>query len=357
MINLKNMGPTAFKRYIKDKQIVIFGAGRALDSCLDIYFENENVLFVVDNNEKLWNIKHVFNNKEYTIFPVKELIKAYKENNNLICFINSPFYANEIVEQLDGINELSGLECYLSIVMRNTIEKIKPWNFTNGPQLIPKKIHYIWVGGNELPDEFKENIESWRKYNPDYEIIRWDESKLNIEDCEYVKQAYKKKEWAFVSNYMRLKIIYENGGVYLDTDVEAVANFDVLLQDEAFFNMGCADRINNGCGFGSIPGNKTILKMIEKYNSIKIDKSDSYSSKVQGHIILNSILRKKGFHIQNQYEKNTSGEVVYPNEVMSPLKNMYTKKTISIHKESGTWKSELEHNSKLIVLEKRLYGG
>ena len=344
MINLKNMGPTAFKRYIKDKQIVIFGAGRALDSCLDIYFENENVLFVVDNNKKLWNTEHVFNNKEYTIFPVKELIKAYKENNKLICFINSPFYANEIVKQLDGINELSELECYLSIVMRKTIEEIKPWSFTNGPQLIPKKIHYIWVGGNELPDEFKENIESWRKYNPDYEIIRWDESKLNVEDCEYVKQAYKKKEWAFVSNYLRLKVIYENGGIYLDTDVEAVANFDVLLNDKAFFNMGCADRVNNGCGFGAVKSNKTIAKMLRRYSSITRDDLNNKSSKLQGHIILNSVLRESGFVIDNQYQKNKRNEVLYPNEVMSPFddKKEKNKKTVSIHKESGTWKSEEE---------------
>lgn len=344
MIKIKNMGPAAFKDYIKDKSIVIFGAGRALDSCLDIYFENANILFIVDNNESLWNTSHEFNTKNYIICSVKELVKAYIDNNKLICFINSPFYAKEIVDQLDSIPELDGLECYLSVVMRNTIEEINPWEFTNGPQFIPKKIHYIWIGGKALPDEFKRNIETWRKFNPDYEIIRWDESNLKFDDCDYVKQTYENKEWAFVSNYLRLKVIYENGGIYLDTDVEAVANFDVLLNDEAFFNMGCADRVNNGCGFGAVKHNNIVGKMLRQYVLITGDDLNKKSSKLQGHIILNTVLRIAGFRIENQYQKNKRNEVLYPNEVMSPLdkKQRRSNKTISIHRESGTWRSAEE---------------
>ncbi|SFI08596.1 Glycosyltransferase sugar-binding region containing DXD motif-containing protein [Pseudobutyrivibrio sp. OR37] len=341
MVTLKNMGPVAFKNYIKDKEIVIFGAGRALDSCLDIYFENENVLFVVDNNDGLWNTEHEFNGKIYMIYSLNNLIKAYKTNKNLICYIDSPFYANEVVEQLDAIPELDELECYLSIIMRNTFEEIKPWEFTKGPQLIPKKIHYIWVGGKELPGEFKKNIESWRKYNPDYEIIRWDESNYDFCKDEYTKLAFTSRAWGFVPNLARLDIINKYGGIYLDTDVEAIANFDILLKDKSFFNMGSGEMVSRGCGFGSISNADIIQEMID-YICVSIRDTGGEFKKTQDHTFSHPVLKKYGFEIINQYQKKDE-IVLYPREVMSPLTiegmpNMITEKTVSLHKEVGSWK-------------------
>lgn len=77
--------------------------------------------------------------------------------------------------------------------------------------MIPKKIHYCWFGGNPLPDDVKKYIESWKKYCPDYEIIRWDESNYDIHKNRYVEQAYKEEKWAFLTDYVRLDVIYEHG--------------------------------------------------------------------------------------------------------------------------------------------------
>ena len=85
--------------------------------------------------------------------------------------------------------------------------------------MIPKKIHYCWFGGNPLPEDIKRYIESWKKYCPDYELIRWDESNYDVHKNTYVEQAYQNKKWAFLTDYARLDIIYEYGGIYLDADV------------------------------------------------------------------------------------------------------------------------------------------
>ena len=90
--------------------------------------------------------------------------------------------------------------------------------------MIPKIIHYCWFGGKELPIEVKKCIASWRKMCPDYEIIRWDESNFDVGQHPFVREAYKAKVWAFVSDYARLKVVYDNGGIYLDTDVETLRN-------------------------------------------------------------------------------------------------------------------------------------
>ena len=88
--------------------------------------------------------------------------------------------------------------------------------------MIPKIIHYCWFGGKELPELAKYCLASWEKYCPDYEIIRWDESNFDLNENSYVKEAYEHKKWAFITDYVRLKALYEIGGIYMDTDVELV---------------------------------------------------------------------------------------------------------------------------------------
>ena len=87
--------------------------------------------------------------------------------------------------------------------------------------MIPKVLHYIWFGGSELPELERKCIESWSKIMPDWEIRRWDESNFDINQCEFCREAYASKKWAFVSDYARYRILYSEGGILLDTDVEA----------------------------------------------------------------------------------------------------------------------------------------
>ena len=87
---------------------------------------------------------------------------------------------------------------------------------------IPKKIHYCWFGRNPLTESAKKYIESWKKYCPEYEIIEWNENNFDLTENRYAREAYEQKKWAFVSDYARLKIVYEQGGLYMDVDVELI---------------------------------------------------------------------------------------------------------------------------------------
>ncbi len=99
---------------------------------------------------------------------------------------------------------------------------------------IPKKIHYCWFGG-PMPAYATEVIESWKKHMPDFEIVRWDETNCDVESNAWTKDAYKQGQYAFVSDYCRLKALYEQGGLYLDTDhllkkpVHALLTADLVL--------------------------------------------------------------------------------------------------------------------------------
>ena len=86
--------------------------------------------------------------------------------------------------------------------------------------MIPKKIHYCWFGRGQKSELILRCIESWKKYCPDYEIIEWNEDNLDISSCDYAREAYEEKKWAFVSDYARLCALKEYGGIYLDTDMQ-----------------------------------------------------------------------------------------------------------------------------------------
>lgn len=92
-----------------------------------------------------------------------------------------------------------------------------------------KKIHYCWFGGKPKPDSINSCIASWERYLPDYEIIEWNEQNFDIKSHPYVERAYSDKKWAFVSDYVRLKALYDFGGLYLDTDLELVRDVSVLF--------------------------------------------------------------------------------------------------------------------------------
>jgi mannosyltransferase OCH1-like enzyme len=118
-------------------------------------------------------------------------------------------------------------------------------------QQIPKKIHYCWFSGDAIPGNMKKSMASWRKFCPDYEIIRWDEINYDVAKHEYTDYAYETQKWSQLNNYARLEIIYENGGIYLDCDVELTKPLDDLLFHKAFVSLDANGNINLGSGFGA----------------------------------------------------------------------------------------------------------
>ena len=102
---------------------------------------------------------------------------------------------------------------------------------------IPKTIHYCWFGRNPLPSLAIKCIASWKKYLPDYEIKEWNEDNFDVNVIPYTREAYAAKKYAFVSDYARFKILYEEGGLYFDTDVEVIKPFDDIIARGAFMGV------------------------------------------------------------------------------------------------------------------------
>ena len=144
--------------------------------------------------------------------------------------------------------------------------------------MIPKVIHYCWFGNNPLPFEVKKCINSWKKICPDYEIRRWDETNFDVYQNDFIKSAYGSKAWAFVSDYARLKIVYDEGGIYLDTDVELKKSLDELRKNEGFFAIQQEGHYcNTGLGFGAKKENEIVKTMLDLYDDLIYSEENKFS--------------------------------------------------------------------------------
>ncbi len=134
--------------------------------------------------------------------------------------------------------------------------------------MIPRIIHYCWFGRNPKPALMQKCIASWRKHCSEYEFIEWNEDNYDIEKSpQYVVQAYNAGKWAFVTDYVRLKVVFEKGGVYFDTDVELEKSIDDLLEYHAFFCSENGRVVSTGLGFGAEAGMECVRKMMDDYNT------------------------------------------------------------------------------------------
>ena len=224
---------------------------------------------------------------------------------------------------------------------------------------IPKVIHYCWFGGNELGKKEIDCINRWKKIMPEYKIIRWDETNYDVNKNDFMKEAYKNKKWAFVSDYARLDIIYNYGGLYFDTDVETIKKFDNLLDNECFIGFESSGYLATGLGFGAKKNNQFVKMNLDKYNNIKFDINDNNS--ISCPRITTELLKEMNFKIDNTYQKNNL-VTLYPADFFCPqdfytYKLKITNNTYSIHHYSMSWHSKRDKRwKKISILFSRIFG-
>lgn len=136
---------------------------------------------------------------------------------------------------------------------------------------IPKTIHYCWFGHGEKPTVFQKCLESWKRFFPDFEIMEWNEDNIDLSFSVFAQAALAEKKYAFVSDVVRLKVIYDYGGIYLDTDVEIRNSFSSYLSCDAFFFFQNHNQINTGQGFGAVKNHWLIKAMLESYQLIEFN--------------------------------------------------------------------------------------
>lgn len=342
MVNLINKNIDYFYKDIKNKKLYMFGAGKAARYLCDEYHLDKHIDAIIDNNSILHNTKIKFSHSEIEIISIEKFINIVKHQKleNMVLIISSVYFAWKIIEQIDDIQELDGLNVYIGRLIDDCVDEQK-FEFTKGRQLIPRKIHYCWFGYSPIPSHLLQYIESWKRCCPGYEIIRWDESNYDVTKNRYMREAYERKKWGFVPDYARLDIIYREGGIYLDTDVELLSSLDKLLCDKMFCGFASGRMVNFGLGFGAYKGNELIRELRDIYEEYTFLDSSGKENLTACSWYEHSILEKHDFKINGKYQKK-EGNVIYPPEVLSPLgasmiASNFTANTISIHHAELSW--------------------
>ncbi|MBR3018291.1 MAG: glycosyl transferase [Clostridia bacterium] len=208
--------------------------------------------------------------------------------------------------------------------------------------MIPKTIHYCWFGPNEKPEIVLKCIKSWEKWCPDFKIIEWNEKNYDISKAPlYVRQAYEVKKWAFVTDYARLEIVYNYGGIYLDTDVELLQPLDAFLQYDGFFTFNCSALIATGLGFGCQKQADILAELMADYQTIPfLLDNGTYDMTPCPRRNMNVFLRR-GLKQENTFQM-IGNMAFFPSEYFSPISFQdmvlrQTENTVAIHWYAATW--------------------
>ncbi len=209
------------------------------------------------------------------------------------------------------------------------------------PSQIPKILHYCWFGRGEKPKKIQKCMKSWEKHLRDYEWVEWNEDNFDIGSHEFVRQAYEARKYAFVSDYVRLYALYNHGGIYLDTDVEAVRPLDRFLTHSAF--SGFEDETNLQSGtMGAVKGHPWIGGLLRYYDGRSFVLPDGTLDMTSNTSIMTKACAEQGLLRNGQRQQLDSGLVVYPRAYFSPYdyingETFMTDESYTIHHFAQSW--------------------
>lgn len=200
-------------------------------------------------------------------------------------------------------------------------------------------------GGGNLPNNFKNYLMSWQEKNPDYEIKEWNEENFDFSDSPYAQEAYKAKKYGFVSDYIRAKVLYKYGGIYLDTDVEILKNFDIFLNDDLFISFENEAYLESAV-IGAIPKHPLFREVISFYENAHFINKKGKLNIIPNTVLLTVFMKKlcnlkqknkeqilefegKNLHI---YELHTFAPINYITKKLEVKENTY-----AIHHFDGSW--------------------
>ena len=222
---------------------------------------------------------------------------------------------------------------------------------------IPKVIHYCWFGKNKMPALAEKCIESWKKYCPGYKIVCWNEDNFDITENRYAKEAYDAGKWAFVSDYVRLKVLYDEGGIYLDTDVELLKPLDNLIEEYGYMGFDDNGLVSTGLGFACKKGNELVGALLADYDNISFILPDGSYDLTPCPDRNTKTMQKLGMDINNKEQLFMEIQML-PEDYLCPMKyytgkKIITKNTYSMHHFCASWTSP---TAKRTLFVKRIIG-
>lgn len=209
--------------------------------------------------------------------------------------------------------------------------------------MIPKIIHFCWMSEETYPKLVNECIQSWKEKLPDYKIIKWDTSNFPYQKFPYALEAMNNKKYAFVSDILRLYALYNYGGIYLDSDIKILKNFDGLLHNKAFTGFESNDRVGVWL-LASEKENPIFYEMLKYYEGRHFVKPDGSLDLTPNPVILGKVFDKYRIKYNNDIQ-HLDNITIYPKDYFCPLDGStgelnITDNSYAIHLFNGAWREK-----------------
>jgi len=329
-----------FKKTIKTKQVVCFGCGDYFKIFALDFGNDTNIAGVIDNNRAKQGLKVRVGNISTIVYSANDALESIDFCHTVL--VITVFSFQEIAELLNNDPSFDNVTCYVySMLKYNSLKAADFFRNSCDVPLIPPVIHYVWFGKGSLPATMQKCVDNWRVKCPEYEIIKWDENNYDIYKNEYTRRCYEEHKWEYLSDYARIDIISQIGGIYLDTDVEIIGNIDKLRYNKGFIATVFLGGINTGSGFGAIAKHQFFVGMLS-----------DFQNQFQNEIVFNNnIGRETAFFSRYGYQLNNETQIIQdvnilPFNIMSPLipdfrKQFINEATIGIHYYSDYLKTQM----------------
>ena len=218
--------------------------------------------------------------------------------------------------------------------------------------MIPKIIHYCWLSDDPYPEQIQKCINSWKEVMPDYEFIKWDRKRFDIDSVPYVKEAFKAKKYAFCADYIRIYALHTMGGIYLDSDVFVYKSFDPFLKHKSFSSIEFhsyllyAHILNKkekligieAAVLGAEKGCDWLKDILDYYHSTTFSlKKSSITKNIMPKVIARILHKKYGFEYIPKYQCLKNDYHIYPPEVFSDKSTNNSLIKYSSHLGANSW--------------------
>lgn len=231
--------------------------------------------------------------------------------------------------------------------------------------MIPKIIHFVWLGGKPLPDKFRKYIDGWKSLMPDYEFMEWNENNFDLSVCQYAEEAYSHQKYAFASDFIRISVLKRYGGIYLDTDVEVLKPFDGLLKNEFFLGFENEAHVGSAV-IGSVPDHPLVTALYAFYIATPFVNGKNLN--MTPNVMYLTYLLRENYGLkstpvtQRLSDGESSSVTVYAPDYFTPFnfntrKENITENSYAVHRFANSWSPKsLQSTQKFVNTVRKIFG-
>lgn len=207
--------------------------------------------------------------------------------------------------------------------------------------MIPKIIHLCWFSNDPFPVEIKVCLDTWKRILPDFEVKHWTYQKAKAIGCQFIDEALEAQKWAFASDAVRFYALYNDGGIYMDSDIFILKRFDHLIPEYGFvtFQENKSTQLQAAFMIGE-KGNSFCKEVFEYYQSTPFLHSDGTYNGVISPVAMYDAACQRGYLPEDRIQHLADNVIVYPAHYVTPRhKYVTTPDTFAEHRIYGSWRT------------------